>query len=325
MKIAALLVCLYVIGQAFWSYRLRHFFRIFPGLLAGLLISFTTGFLIFMNGTRGSVVRFLAEFAGGDRLAGMISRGDILDALQLLIKNETVRDLLLKVLPDSVKAAAAIGVLLCIICAVVCAVWEKPGVFLELFAYGYAVLATSIAATESSLLGAVLGIAVGALLGVLGCYISRGWIIVAPNLVNFLFLLTLLPVVAAGPGTSGSSTGIMGATGFAGLLVLPLLAAIPIGVYRQLKTTAGHKNKTAQPAAARAALKSRWAKFKAPPTAVSEAPSAQQQASPAWKETPPTGKQKFCTQCGTLLNPGSRFCVKCGHPAQIEDDTAKPV
>ena len=38
-----LLFFAFVIGQAFWSYKLRRFFRIFPGLFAGLLISYTTG------------------------------------------------------------------------------------------------------------------------------------------------------------------------------------------------------------------------------------------------------------------------------------------
>ena len=47
----------FVIGQAFWSYKLRCFFRIFPGFFAGLLVSFTTGCLLFMDGFRGDAVR----------------------------------------------------------------------------------------------------------------------------------------------------------------------------------------------------------------------------------------------------------------------------
>ena len=302
----------FVIGQAFWSYKLRCFFRIFPGLFAGLLVSFTTGCLLFMDGFRGDAVRFLARLTGGEYLAKMISNGDMLGAFQLIMEDEGVRELLLKILPNSVKLFAVVSVLLCIACAVVSAVWEKPGVFLEFFAYGYTLLAGIFTLMESTLLGAVLGIAVGVLLGVLGYKISRGWIIVAPNLADVFVLLNLFLVIM--PGRNG------GGDGFGSLITLLSLAgliAIPIGVYKQFKTTAIPKDGAAQPAAAQSTLKSRWdsgaARVKA---ALARPMGSAPKAAPSSGKPPFTSGQKFCPQCGSPLNPDAKFCPKCGQPTK---------
>lgn len=299
----------FVIGQAFWGYKLRRFFRIFPGLFAGLLVSFTTGYLLFMDGTRGDVVRGVTGFIGGERLADMISSGDMLGVLQLCMKEEGVRDLLMKVFPE-VKAFIIISILVCIACAVVSAVWEKPGVFLELFAYGYTLVAGIFTSMESTLLGAVLGIAAGALLGALGYKISRGWIIVAPNLVDAFVLLSLIPLFVSSGGNGGGN----GAGGLLGLLLLAVLIAIPIGVYKQFKATAIPKDGAAQHAEVPSTLKSWWdsgtAKVKA---ALARPMGSATKADPTSGKPPFASGQKFCPQCGSPLNPGAKFCPKCGH------------
>ena len=302
-----LLFFAFVIGQAFWSYKLRRFFRIFPGLFAGLLISFTTGCLLFMDGFRGDAVRLLTRIAGGERLANMISSGDTLGVLRLIMENEDARNFLLKILPDSAKHFAVVSVLICIVCAVVNAVWEKPGVFLEFFAYGYTLVAGIFTAMESTLLGALLGIAVGVLLGALGYKISRGWIIVSPNLVDVFVLLNLLILLLASPGTSGGGSWL-------NLLLLAGLIAIPIGVYKQFKATAIPKDGVAQPAAAQSTLKSLWdsgaARVKA---ALARPTGSAPKADPSSGKPPFASGQKFCPQCGSSLNPGAKFCPKCGH------------
>lgn len=255
------LLALFVV-QAFWGYKLRHFFRLFPGFLAGLLISFTTGYLMFMDGTRGDLTRLLMNLGGGDLLSKAISDGDILGLLKLLATDETARDILMKILPDSAKAFMAFGVLVCIACTIACAALEKPGVFLELFSYGYTVTASICTAKESTLLGAILGIAVGALLGMLGYKISRGWIIVVPNLFDFWVTLFLSTLILDGAADSGN---ILAGFLFSAISIasLALLAAIPIGVRRQFKATAVPKDGAAQSAAAASGPKGKWVeKFK---------------------------------------------------------------
>ena len=306
----------YFVVQAFWGYKLRHFFRIFPGLLAGLLISFTTGYLMFMDGARGDLTRFLMDLGGGRLLSDAISDGNIFKLLRLLATNDTARDLLMKILPDSAKIFMAFSVLVCIACTVVCAALEKPGVFLELFAYGYTITASIFVANGSTLLGAILGIAVGALLGALGYRISRGWIIVAPNLIDWLISsFFLLSAGMAGDGNGGNGSVWVWVIVLA---ILLLLIVIPVGVYKQFKATAVHMEGAAQSAVAPSMLKSSLtAKVKSASTQVMgfarRVSSRLSQGTPAAKGTPSAGGQRFCPKCGSPLNPGAKFCPKCGH------------
>lgn len=273
---------------------------------------------MFMDGTRGDLTRLLMNLGGGNLLSKAISNGDILGLLKLLATDETARDILMKILPDSAKAFMVFGVLVCIACTIACAALEKPGVFLELFAYGYTLIAGPFAAKESALMGAILGIAAGALLGALGYKISRGWIIVVPNLFDF-------GVVAIAALLVPSSAGGNGFAVFISLISLALLVAIPIGVYKQFKATAIPKDGTAQSAAAASGLRGKWAeKFKTVTNFVPAMPSAQSKANPTLRNTPPGG-QKFCSKCGNSLAPGAKFCAKCGAPTQSGEDAAKPM
>jgi len=314
-----LLFFAFAIVQAFRGYRLRYFFRIFPGVLAGVLISFTTGFLLFMDGTRGDVVRAAASLSGNNLLADAIGNGDILGLLRELVSHETTREILMELLPDSAKVYMVFAVLLCIASVIVCAALEKPGVFLEFFAYGYTIVASIFAAGDSALLGALLGIVVGVLLGMLGYKISRGWIIVAPNLVNFL--VTLFVVLPFTLMPAGAKIGLGMLIPLAGLA---LVIAIPIGVRRQFKETAAPKDGAPQPAAAASGLSVTWAeKCRAVVDLVTAKLSSLSKSSPAPGNAP--GGQKFCGKCGNPLAPGAKFCAKCGAPTQDGTDAAKPM
>lgn len=250
-----------------------------------------------MDGTMGDVARFLMRSELGRRLGVMIDGGNLFGALRELMKNEAARDLLLRVLPDSVKTFAVISALVCIACAVVSAVWEKPGVFLELFAYGYTLTSGILASMESALWGGVLGVVAGALLGALGCKISRSWIIVVPNVVDAIAIFFAMIALA-------------GVSGLLILLCLLLLIAIPVGVYKQFKATATPKDGAARPGAAAPTLKSRWGEWTAKVKAAAARP-----AESAPGKSPPAGGRKFCPKCGSPLNPGAKFCPKCGHEA----------
>lgn len=221
--LAALCVVLFVYGiaQAFWGYKWRVFFRILPGLWSGLLISAATGFLILMDGTRGDVIRFLMDATHGDMLkvvAELIKAAvtnsktfgqglNIASGILNAVGATDITDIL-----DTVKTMIIIGVLFSVICAVVSAAREKIGVALEFFAYGYTPVALYFAMKESTLLGAVLAIIVGALLGALGYRISRMWIIITTGLIgglialySFVYLLSLANRIArnALPGALG--------------------------------------------------------------------------------------------------------------------------
>lgn len=322
-----------IIAQAFRGYRLRYFFRIFPGFLSGVLISFTTGYLMFMDSLTGKVAGVAASFGGDKLLADMISNGNILELLQDLVTNERLRNILMKILPDSAKVFMVFAVLICIACTIVCAALEKPGVALELFAYGYTLVASMFTANGSVLLGAILGIAAGVLLGMLGYRISRGWIIVAPNLVNFLIVLSFafpfLAMVAGNPGAGnrpGTGSGNVFGVILMLLAVLALAVAIPIGVRRQFKETAVSKDGTAPPAAASAGPKVNWAeKCKALADSVSAKLSAPPKSNPTPGSAPPAGGQKFCGKCGNPLASGAKFCAKCGTPTRSVEDSVKPM
>lgn len=325
MAIIILLIYAFAIGLVFWGYKLRHFFRLFFGLWAGLLISFTTGVLMFMDGTRGDLTRLVMNLGGGKLLSKAISDGDLFGLLRLLLTNDTARDILMKILPDSAKAFMVFAVLFCIASTIVCAVWEKPGVCLELFAYGYTVTASICMSNGSTLMGAILGIAVGALLGMLGYKISRIWIIISTSLLGGIIFN-----FGAGVFLLFSGSG-----GFAGHLIFGLISLIgvigplliPVGIFVQVKITSVPKSeRTAQSGTISAGLKGKWAeKFKAVTNFVPPMPSAQSKANPSSKSTPSASGQKFCPQCGNSLAPGAKFCAKCGTPTRSGEDATKPM
>lgn len=206
----ALCVVLFVYGiaQTFWGYKRRVFFRILPGLFAGLLISVATGFLILMHGRRGGVIRSLMDVTHGgilDFVAEIVKAavtdnkafGQGLDIASDFLNTVGATDITDVV--DTVKTMVIVGVLFSIVCAVVNAAREKIGVALELFAYGYALVAVlCLSAEQSSLLSVVLAIVVGALLGALGYRISRMWIIITTSLVGELILYLIFRTVGIG-------------------------------------------------------------------------------------------------------------------------------
>ncbi|MBD5099570.1 MAG: zinc ribbon domain-containing protein [Clostridiales bacterium] len=194
MCVGAVALFVYGTAQVFWGYKRRVFFRILPGLLAGLLISAATGLLILMDGTRGDVIRSLMEATHGgifDVAAELVKAAvtnskafgqglDIASGILNAVGATGITDIV-----DTVKTMIIIGALFSIICAVVSAAREKIGVALEIFAYGYTLVAVlCLSAGQPSLLSAVLAIVVGALLGVLGYRISRMWIIITTSLVG---------------------------------------------------------------------------------------------------------------------------------------------
>lgn len=204
---------------------------------------------------------------------------------------------------STVKTMVIIGVLFSVICAVVSAALEKPGVALELFAYGYTLAAVlCLSAEQSSLLSAVLAIVVGALLGALGYRISRMWIIITTSLVDGLVATGGIIILAIIP-----------------LWFVLLMIFLPIaGIYVQLKITAVTKDKAAQPAAGPAQSTEFVPEF------VPGNLSAQHGATPTLGRTPPAGGQGFCAKCGSPLELGARFCGKCGQPTQSGGDAERP-
>ena len=261
---------------------------------------------------------------------------------------------------DTVKTMIIIGVLFSIICAVVSAAREKVGVALEIFAYGYTLVAVlCLSAGQPSLLSAVLAIVVGALLGVLGYRISRMWIIITTGLVGgsiASFGGHVIPRIAASalPEVLGESPililcGLMSCAVFAiavgafqralgyqiprmwliitislvgglSLLFMPTVVAL-------LLIIAGiyaQLKATAVPADKTAAQPAAVTADSAAALDKAAPSPARPKAARAAKETPPAGGQNFCAKCGKPLEPGVKFCGKCGHPTRSGEGAAKP-
>lgn len=299
----------------FCGYKGQAIFRILPGFFSGLLISVTTGFLILMDGTMGPVIRFFIKRANGNVIEFLfqaLTDGDVIWRVLGINSNyKSALGILIDQAPD--KAIAVF--LFCVVCAIICAALEKPGVFLELFAYGYTLVALFAAFKGSSAMAAILGIGAGVLLGVLGYRISRMWIIITTSFVGgvvltFLPMLMIFKILAPIVGDSDLL--------WTSIWIIVALFLMIIGIRKQLKETAVPAEKpAAQPAAVPAG-----------PAAPSKqaAPSpAQPQIPPAAKGTSPTSEQKVCVKCGSPLDPGAKFCGKCGHSTRSGEDTEKPV
>ncbi|MDE6259731.1 MAG: zinc-ribbon domain-containing protein [Oscillospiraceae bacterium] len=298
----------------FCGYKGQAIFRILPGFFSGLLISAATGFLILMDGTKGPVIRFFIKRANGNVISFLLQAltdGDVIWGVLGVNSNHKSA---LEILIDQAPAKAIAVFLFCVVCAIVCAALEKPGVFLELFAYGYTLVALFVAFKGSSAAGAILGIGVGVILGVLGYKISRMWIIITTSFVGGVVLTSPLWRICSGIfasiGVSDSYLPLIWIS-----MALPLMI---IGICKQRK-------ETAIPAGKRAAQPTAVPAGPAAPLKQAAPSPAQPQTAPAAKGTSPTGEQKFCVKCGSPLDPSAKFCGKCGHPARGGEDAEKPV